>query len=606
MKGFEKKEKTDQKVMEPNAKKKAPKTSTTKGKDTKEKKEKKPSALGSTVKKFVSSFKSKVCLLVVLCSIATAAVTLIVMINNTKNMVIDSSLGQMLNIATSYGNIVDSKEQGELLTNEEYAAILSDLKIDSIESSYCFLLNKSGVITYHADESKIGKPAGIPFITELIGNVAKGQIPENLSASFEQDGKIVYCSYYLTECYSALIVCADADELMKPLISFIMQSLLVVIVVLVAAILLSNFIVGRITKPLEQVTRIINDASQLKFSLPANIDTLCAKEDESGQICRAVKDMCNNLRDVVQSIENSSNSIESNMEQLEVSSNQVHLYCADNSATSEQLAASMQETSAMAETINNHMIHMSEQSNDINNEASNGTQLSEEVAQRAKALQKTTITAIDSTKKIYQKVKGKTEEALAGLESVSKINELTDAIKEISDQTSLLSLNASIEAARAGEAGRGFAVVASEISKLAHRSLNSVNDINRIINEVNVAVSNMSETSEETLTFLEKNVLNDYDNFNHVGEQYLQDADVFKNSMLNISREINQLDASIQQIATGINDIQTTINEASIGVTDIAEKTSETFSKANDNYQLSSDTKANVSTLKEIVDKFEI
>ena len=591
MKGNEKKEK---KVKE---------------KKVKEKKVKQPATSGSKVKGLFS-FKSKVCILVVLCSLATAAVTLLVMINNTKNMVIDSSLGQMLNIATSYGTIVDNEENkagtGKPLANEEYAAILSDLKIDDIKSSYCILLNKSGIITYHSDPAQVGKPNKIPFITDLIASIGKGIIPDNLSSSFELDGKTVYCSYYLTDCKSVLIVCADSDELMSPLKTFIMQALMVAVIVLIVAIILSNIVVGRITKPLEQVTHIINDASQLKFTLPANINKLCAKKDEAGQISRAVNDMCNNLRDVVRKIDESSTSIESNMEQLETSSNQVHLFCTDNSATSEQLAASMQETSAMTETINNHMIHMREQSNGINDEASNGTQLSEEVAQRAKALQETTLTAIDNTKEIYHKVKDKSEEALAGLESVSKINELTDAIKEISDQTSLLSLNASIEAARAGEAGRGFAVVASEISNLAHRSLDSVNDINNIITEVNAAVSNMSDTLEETLSFLEKNVLTDYDNFNQVGEQYLQDADVFKNSMLNISSEINQLDSSIQQIATGINDIQTTISEASIGVTDIAEKTSETVTKASDNYKLSSDTKENVSTLKQIVDRFEI
>lgn len=86
-------------------------------------------------------------------------------------------------------------------------------------------------------------------------------------------------------------------------------------------------------------------------------------------------------------------------------------------------------------------------------------------------------------------------------DSANNINQIVGAMTEISNQTNLLSLNASIEAARAGEFGKGFSVVAGEIRKLAEQSFKSSRQISEIISSIQNQIENtvifISSTAEK-------------------------------------------------------------------------------------------------------------
>ena len=99
-----------------------------------------------------------------------------------------------------------------------------------------------------------------------------------------------------------------------------------------------------------------------------------------------------------------------------------------------------------------------------------------------------------------QQIRGSVEEAADKMtelgESSKRIGNIVEVIRQISEQTSLLALNASIEAAHAGEQGRGFAVVADEVSSLARRVGQSAKDIETLIQTIKEQTSEAVKSME--------------------------------------------------------------------------------------------------------------
>lgn len=104
---------------------------------------------------------------------------------------------------------------------------------------------------------------------------------------------------------------------------------------------------------------------------------------------------------------------------------------------------------------------------------------------------------------IAERAVEETKEAAAAVETLSgaatRIDEVMQMIKGVSDYTKLLAVNASVEAARAGHAGKGFAVVAAEVQALATQSADATREaaeqIKAVQGGVQSAVAAMTSVS---------------------------------------------------------------------------------------------------------------
>ena len=507
---------------------------------------------------------------------------------------------------TDTGNIVLVTADYDKLIKIDYDTLVGKIEISGVAGSYAYMVSPDGTMLYHNNPEKIGQPVENAAVKGIVADLQAGKTVPNGSVAYEYKGSYKVAGYAFTNAGNIIIVTADRDVMMAEVDH--MRNLLIIygIICVVIAVLLVAFFTMFMLKGLEQLVPIINKTANYDFTEDRMSHKLEKRNDEIGLIAKALSKTRNNLRDMVQMISRAGTSIDTNVGVLQATIDKVGGICEDNSATTEELAAGMEETAATTTTIVKNVENVQENARGIDKLADEGTKLSNEVSERASELAETTEKASKKTMDIYETVKVKSEDAINASHAVNKINELADAIMAISSQTGLLALNASIEAARAGEAGRGFAVVATEIGNLATQTSEAVKNIGSIVEEVNSAVVQMSECLTQTTSFLETNVLSDYQEFGKVSVQYREDADTFGNSMADIKASVGSLTADIEKIVKAIGGIDMTVTETSHGVVDIAERTTDMASETSESVNKVNECKDAVSDLNSIINKFSL
>ncbi|MBQ5430059.1 MAG: methyl-accepting chemotaxis protein [Lachnospiraceae bacterium] len=245
------------------------------------------------------------------------------------------------------------------------------------------------------------------------------------------------------------------------------------------------------------------------------------------------------------------------------------------SAALEELSASMQEVTHSAEGISAKLEEVKAAAMVMHDMTEEGNEASISIKGEADSIKESAAHKKEETGSQMTRLTSVLEEAVQDAEKVSLINELTNDILEIADETNLLSLNASIEAARAGEAGRGFAVVASEISNLAENSRQTAGKIQNISTEVTAAVKNLSENAMQVVDFINTTVLADYDAFVDTGSKYEYTSDIIAGLLNGFMSSAEELNTIVANMSDSVEEIISAVEESSRAIETSAENSSE-------------------------------
>ncbi len=403
----------------------------------------------------------------------------------------------------------------------------------------------------------------------------------------------------------ALIIRNDKDELYKP----VYKSQLILGIICGLAFLLitvmSGVMININLKPLKKVIRKIEKIEALDLSEDDMIKGYIGYRSEVGKLATAVNSLTVTFRKMVSTLNECSESLVGSSETMRTVSNNLMGSVEDNSSTTAELSASILNTNSSIETVTGEVEKIHDIVEDITDCAQDGSEKSDALIQTANTMSKTASDTLGNNTKKVEETKKNIEIAMSNLQSLVKINEMATQILDITNQTNLLSLNASIEAARAGEAGRGFAVVAGEIGSLAENSSETVNQIQALCVDANKSIESIKECFADIITFMETDVSGKFQEFATMAGQYESVVNDIREVIHNIHNQTSVFSESATNIREQINNVRIASNDNEQGVDDIIVKNDLTTQTAESIIKIADLNQSNVEAIKEILDMFK-
>ena len=359
------------------------------------------------------------------------------------------------------------------------------------------------------------------------------------------------------------VVTSQATEIRNMTIGLVILACVIVVIV-------GIFITAGIENNMRRISRKFGDVAKGDLTV-----TVSAKgHDEFQDLAGSATNMITNTKKLVNQVSNATGELEVSAQNVGQASELIHEYSQDITRAIGEINEGMEEQSR-------HAQECVEKTDILSNEI----QEVSHVVERVEKLVGETEGMINKGMEIVQvlgdragettQMTVKVSESIESLRKESEIiNSFVATITEITEQTNLLSLNASIEAARAGEAGRGFAVVAEEIRKLADDSAKAAGEIRNNVANITAQTQNSVESASQAKAMVElqtKAVEEVIAVFREMQERMGQLIEGLKDIVVSTEKADGELSAAVAAVKNISDIIEETAGSAET-VNDVANK----------------------------------
>lgn len=510
-------------------------------------------------KKTKISIRAKVSFGMVLCTLLVGGTIGIIGMMQTKSNLLNQSKKHTLSVAKVAasnidGDMLDAIAEGDEDT-ENYRQVLEELQKflqdDGIEYIYT-MRKQAGTVSFVVDaDTEDGADIGEAYESYAeIEQAFEGQSTIDSEITSDEWGSFysAFAPVYNASGTQVGIVGVDCSiEVIERQIRAYMRSFLVVegIGVLIS-ILLAFVISSLLTKNVRIIDEKMRELADSEGDLTKQIHI--KSTDEVGSIAGNMNVFLQNMHDIMLEIHESEAALLEMTGQINSGMSSSAEEIAVITKTMDAMTKQIEQMNSMVEVISKDAKNCSSLTDSIMEETTQKSEYISEVSQKASRLEENALHAKENIQSVIERIGSDLEQKIQEAKKVEQIQKLTGDIVEISSQTNLLALNANNEAARAGELGKGFAVVATEIGKLADESTKTAGEIGEINAYIIQLVEELSASAFELLNVVKSQVINDYDTLVHTGQEYSQDAVMFRNQMLEFFSFMEKLQKSMGQI----------------------------------------------------------